>query len=246
MRFFPHEIADMSIALDYMMLPHGPIRKFPSRWSLPYIVLLWLSLICMIPFDLDRLDELDQIGRTADSVESLAKEQLGSAGLEREGAAIVLSRFYMRQGWLQYITSNNSLISVGKTQGFDSINFWTGHSTHSRALQTYSWYAPSHPFSLNTSVDLYQSMGLLQVLCEILKSSPIEELEVKIPQFFALGSAIGQCSSLENNTVMRKMKLKFMSRLALRLLPAKSRVARKGGVNPYTRISTLTYFKVWS
>lgn len=85
----------MSTALNYMLMHNGPAQN-PSMWSLRYIVLLWLSLICMIPFDLDQLDEPDCIGQTADTLETLAKEYLGKAGLEREGAAILLSRFYMR------------------------------------------------------------------------------------------------------------------------------------------------------
>lgn len=86
----------MSIALDYMTLPDGPTQK-PSLWSLRYVVLLWLSLICMIPFDLAQLDETDRMGETAVKVESLGKFHLGKAGLEREGAASLLSRFYMRK-----------------------------------------------------------------------------------------------------------------------------------------------------
>lgn len=50
----------------------------------------------MIPFDLAQFDEGDSVGKTAISIESLAKQLLGKAGLEREGAAILLSRLYMR------------------------------------------------------------------------------------------------------------------------------------------------------
>ena len=57
---------------------------------------LWLSLICMIPFDLEQLDDPDHVGETANVVEAAAKEYLGRAGLEREGSVILLSRFYMR------------------------------------------------------------------------------------------------------------------------------------------------------
>lgn len=94
-RFFPHEIADLSIALDYILMQDGPTRKI-SQWALRYVVLLWLSLICMIPFDLAQFDEAEQVGQTANTIESLAKGFLGYAGLEREGAAILLSRLYLR------------------------------------------------------------------------------------------------------------------------------------------------------
>ncbi|KAF7978518.1 hypothetical protein HWV62_45689 [Athelia sp. TMB] len=146
-QFFPHEVADMSILLEYMKKPDGPYQTMP-RWSLRYVILMWLSLVCMIPFDLEQFDEPDQAGGTAKSVESLAKQGL--------------------------------------------------------------------------------SMGIIQVLCELLKSAPIEEIQSKTSDFLAIASSIGQCPLLENNTVIRKMKLKLLSRLALRFLPAKSRVSRKG------------------
>lgn len=78
-----------------MLLPEGPAKQI-TQWPLRYVVLLWLSLICMIPFDLAQFDEGDSVGKTAISIESLAKQLLGKAGLEREGAAILLSRLYMR------------------------------------------------------------------------------------------------------------------------------------------------------
>jgi hypothetical protein len=93
--FFPHEVADLSIALNYMLMPDGPVQE-SSQWALRYVVLLWLSLVCMIPFDLVQFDETDGVGQTATAIESLAKKFLGKAGLEREGAAILLSRLYMR------------------------------------------------------------------------------------------------------------------------------------------------------
>lgn len=90
----------MPIVLNYMSQPTGTLRQ-SDQWALRYVVLLWLSLICMIPFDLAQLDEPAQIGHTANTVETLAKSYLGKAGLEREGASILLARLYVR-----YATSN--------------------------------------------------------------------------------------------------------------------------------------------
>jgi hypothetical protein len=94
-RFFPHEIADLSIALDYMRLPNGLVHEF-SQWALRYVILLWLYLICMIPFDLVQFDEAENIGATAAAIESIAMAYLGRAGLEREAAVLLLSRLYTR------------------------------------------------------------------------------------------------------------------------------------------------------
>ena len=91
-RFFPHEIADLTIALDCM----PKVSNEHSEWPLRYVILIWLYLICMIPFDLSQFDESDQIGKTASQLEDLAKSHLGKAGLERDGAALLLSRLYVR------------------------------------------------------------------------------------------------------------------------------------------------------
>lgn len=94
-RFFPHEIADLSIVLNFFHDANSPAHE-PSRWPLRYVTLLWLSLICMLPFDLVQFDEPESLGKTASDIESVAKAYLDKAGIEREGAAILLSRLYAR------------------------------------------------------------------------------------------------------------------------------------------------------
>lgn len=50
----------------------------------------------MLPFDLTQFDEPESLGKTATDIESVAKTNLDKAGIEREGAAILLSRLYAR------------------------------------------------------------------------------------------------------------------------------------------------------
>lgn len=94
-RFFPHEVADLSIALDFIRLPSGPVGE-ARQWGLRYAVLLWLSLICRIPFDLQKFDDAAQPGETANAIEAVGKDRLNMAGLERDGAATLLSHFFAR------------------------------------------------------------------------------------------------------------------------------------------------------
>ncbi|KAG2010206.1 TBCD protein [Coprinopsis cinerea AmutBmut pab1-1] len=95
-RFFPHEVSDLSVVLDYIRI-RADFVDLPNQWALRYVVLLWLSIVCMIPFDLSQLDEPGSIGKVADTVEDLGKKYLDRAGLEKEGAALLLSRLYMRK-----------------------------------------------------------------------------------------------------------------------------------------------------
>ncbi len=59
-------------------------------------MLLWMSLICMLPFDLAQFDDPESVGKTASDVETVAKSYLNRAGVERQGAAILLARLYAR------------------------------------------------------------------------------------------------------------------------------------------------------
>ncbi|TFK86795.1 ARM repeat-containing protein [Polyporus arcularius HHB13444] len=95
-RFFPHEIADLTVTLDYFDAVDSPINMH-TQWALRYTLLLWLSLVCMIPFDLEQFDEVGRAGETAARVQAVGKSFLSRAGLDREAAAILLSRFYMRK-----------------------------------------------------------------------------------------------------------------------------------------------------
>ena len=92
-----------------MQIQNSPARD-PQNWSLRYVVLLWLGLVCMLPFDLKQFDDDHDVGGTpggkeddrasfsitAGRIDSLAHEFLGNAGLEREGAAILLAKLYTR------------------------------------------------------------------------------------------------------------------------------------------------------
>ncbi|KAF9013516.1 TBCD protein [Cyathus striatus] len=126
-RYFPHEVTDLSIALDFVSIPNGPTQD-TTQWELRYIVLLWLYLICMIPFDLSQFDDPDSVGRTSETLKALAMGHLEKAGLEREGASLLLSRLYMRKDtglgfeafldWtLQYLKGNPDIfMSIGVLQ----------------------------------------------------------------------------------------------------------------------------------
>ncbi|KAG8909114.1 hypothetical protein FRC00_010736 [Tulasnella sp. 408] len=66
------------------------------NWETRYIVLLWLSLVAMLPFDLAQFDRGNP-GSTFERLEAAGKTNLDKAGLEREGAALLLARLYARR-----------------------------------------------------------------------------------------------------------------------------------------------------
>ena len=69
-RFFPHEIADLTVVLGYITATSSPVQN-QLHWPLRYALLLWLSLVCMIPFDLEQFDEVGKSGETAERTDQL-------------------------------------------------------------------------------------------------------------------------------------------------------------------------------
>ncbi|KAG9019896.1 hypothetical protein FRB90_000026 [Tulasnella sp. 427] len=94
-RFFPHTPADLNVALDYLATDEAAT---PMSWETRYIVLLWLSLVAMLPFDLAQFDR-GNAGSTFTRLENAGKNNLEKAGLEREGAALLLTRLYARKDY---------------------------------------------------------------------------------------------------------------------------------------------------
>ncbi|KIK69557.1 hypothetical protein GYMLUDRAFT_79682 [Collybiopsis luxurians FD-317 M1] len=119
-RFFPHQVSDLWIVLGYLDAQDSCAHN-SMQWALRYVLLLWLSLVCMLPFDLSQFDE-NENGRTANVIESITKRYLPNAGLERESAAIVLSRFYMRQDTSERF---NEFIGWSKLSLNESPNLFT-------------------------------------------------------------------------------------------------------------------------
>lgn len=122
-RFFPHQVEDLSTALSCLSPSADPTIHETSEWTYRYVVLLWLSLITKIPFDLVRFDDDDDVLRaqkeagtrksearttTTAKLENLGKKYLEHAGMEGVGASLLLSGLYTRYASPQVISHVDS------------------------------------------------------------------------------------------------------------------------------------------
>lgn len=97
--FFPHQVEDLAICLEYIQrLQRDPLETSPAQlWSIRYVLLLWLWLICRIPFDLSNFDsDPTKPGQTALAIEAVGRNAMDLPGIERDGAALLLARLYTR------------------------------------------------------------------------------------------------------------------------------------------------------
>lgn len=53
LKFFPHEVEDLEPAFAFLKSQRDKSKR---PWETRYVLLLWLSLMCMIPFDLKSVD----------------------------------------------------------------------------------------------------------------------------------------------------------------------------------------------
>uniref|UniRef100_A0A6I8P173 Tubulin-specific chaperone D n=1 Tax=Ornithorhynchus anatinus TaxID=9258 RepID=A0A6I8P173_ORNAN len=99
LRLFPHEVTDVQPVLD-MLASQNP-RDYKT-WETRYMLLLWLSVTCLIPFDFSRLDGnlSSEEGQTRmsimDRILHVAETYLVVSDKARDAAAVLVSKFITR------------------------------------------------------------------------------------------------------------------------------------------------------
>lgn len=99
MQVLPHEVSDMQPVLD-LLCRQDP--KDTETWETRYMLLLWLSMTCLIPFDLSRLDggpssDPEQNREPImDRILSVAKCYLQVGDKSRDAASVLVSKFVTR------------------------------------------------------------------------------------------------------------------------------------------------------
>ncbi|KAF5903647.1 tubulin-specific chaperone D, partial [Clarias magur] len=98
-QLFPHEVSDMQPVLD-LLCRQNP--KDTETWETRYMLLLWLSMTCLIPFDLSRLDGCltsdheQKREPIMDRILSIAKSYLQVSDKSRDAASVLVSKFVTR------------------------------------------------------------------------------------------------------------------------------------------------------
>ncbi|EST09962.2 Tubulin-specific chaperone D, C-terminal [Kalmanozyma brasiliensis GHG001] len=190
LHYFPHEVADLPATLSFLedLVAADDVRC----WELRYVCLLWLSLICMIPFDLAKFDRPDSTSTTGERIAAVAEHFIASPGKERDAAAVVLGRLFQRN---------------------DRRNQFPAFL--SKRLQAVK----------GEDASLFEATGVLQALCEVLKTSEpafvlthLADLETVIDAYDTHPN-----SALTNDGLITKYKTKLTARLALKLLRPRAR-----------------------
>eukprot|EP00731_Ephydatia_muelleri_P028539 Em0020g183a len=91
-RKFSHEVTDLHLALALLQQQNKDDRE---TWETRYVLLLWLSFLVIIPFDLNLMDGTSQ-KRTVDCILELAEVYLQVFDKSQDAAAQLVAKFMCR------------------------------------------------------------------------------------------------------------------------------------------------------
>ncbi|KAJ3104846.1 hypothetical protein HDU97_008816 [Phlyctochytrium planicorne] len=189
-KFFTHEAADLEPTLYHLLM----IPDDYKLWSCRYILILWLSLIVMIPFNLSTIDSnaVDSDGKPekgiAQRLIDLGNSYLGKSGVEYQAASVLLARLLTRKD-----TVNEHLPAYLE---------WC-----SKALQDES--------------NAMNYMTILHTLCQIHKLGPREFLYPHLDSLLSICSKVISSSIGLRNPLIRKLATKLCQRVGLCYLKPK-------------------------
>ncbi|RHZ45413.1 hypothetical protein Glove_680g46 [Diversispora epigaea] len=189
-KFFSHEVSDLEPTYYFLVALDS---QDYTGWEARYVLLIWLSLICMIPFDLKTVDSLadDTEGKKfplMDHMIQLSKYYLKATGKERDGAAVLLSRLLTRR-------------DIAEVYLADYIQWAQGE--------------------VKDNKDVFTITGILTSLCAIYKLGQRQTLLPTLEIAWPCLSLLEDNKIFANNTLVRKMLVKLAQRFGLCYLKPK-------------------------
>ncbi|EXX50239.1 Cin1p [Rhizophagus irregularis DAOM 197198w] len=192
LKFFSHEVADLEPTFYFLVVLN---TKDFNAWETRYVLLIWLSLICIIPFDLKTVDSKASGSEgkkekfpLVDHIIDLSKFYLKVTGKERDAAAVLLSRLLTRR-------------DIAEAYLLDYIQ-WARDE-------------------VKKVTDVFTITGIFTSLCAIYKlgqrQTLLPTLETAWPCLFILE----ENKTFANNTLVRKMSVKLAQRFGLCYLKPK-------------------------
>lgn len=208
-KVLPHEVSDFEPTLHLLQ---SQDRADHSAWETRYVLLLWLSMLCLVPFDLSTIDSSNTSSNSnaasisiVASIVTLCKEYLSDPGATQAAAAVCLSRLLSRPDMeshylTQFLTwANAELVRASASEDTP------------RASQ-------------------FRVTGIMLCLSHIAKHSPraqhIDASRIYFSTVMQLIARLTDEDAGSSSTLHRKLSVKLVQRLGLLYLPPRVRTWR--------------------
>ncbi|RLN95357.1 hypothetical protein BBJ28_00014498 [Nothophytophthora sp. Chile5] len=209
-KLLPHEVSDFEPTLQLLQ---SQDRDDHAAWETRYVLLLWLSMLCLVPFDLNTIDSsAPSVGESSNgtisivsNIVTLCKDYLSDPGATQIAASVCLSRLLSRPDMeahylTRFLTWANVELSTA-SEGKDM-----------RVLQ-------------------FKITGIMLCLAHIAKNSPREQhIEASRIYFATVMKLVAHLTEdnarsdrPSSSTLHRKLSVKLVQRLGLLYLPPRVR-----------------------
>lgn len=142
-KFFPHEAADMEPVVELLHF-----QATAEEWWISYVLILWLSIIVLVPFDIDTIDSGTSHEVLVRRIINICKSYISNSGKIREGTAVLLAKLLTRP----------DVVRQGETDAV--LHFLAEEYTKSK----------------DDGAQMFTVSGILQTLTEIFKAGHREDL----------------------------------------------------------------------
>ncbi|CAI9103662.1 OLC1v1002186C2 [Oldenlandia corymbosa var. corymbosa] len=206
-KFFPHQVSDLELAVSLLEKCHdkdsGTSLREESTGEMEAkcVILLWLSILVLIPFDLSSVDtsmadvnnlDKDKLPPLVQRILSFSTDYLSSSGPMRTIAGLLLSRLLTRPDM---------------SNAFSSFTDWTHEVLSSKS---------------NDIVDHFRLLGATESLAAIFKTGSPRLLVNVVPTIWNDASSLMKSNTATRSPLLRKYLAKLTQRIALTCLPSRS------------------------
>ncbi|XP_068669774.1 tubulin-folding cofactor D-like [Aristolochia californica] len=204
-KFFPHQVSDLELAVSLLEKCHDTTAKTSLRqestgeMETKCVILLWLSILVLIPFDISSVDtSIATAGSYDGGLEpsplvvrllSFCKDYLSNAGPMRRMSGLLLSRLLTRPDM---------------SKAFSSFIEWT-HEVLSSVT--------------DDVVDHFRLLGVVEALAAIYKVGSRNILLDVVPTTWSDTSTLMKSTVATRSSLLRKFVVKLIQRIGLTCLP---------------------------
>ena len=207
-KFFPHEVDQLEGCLSLL---RSQDKAEHGKWETRYVLMLWLTVLCLIPFDICSLDSTMHISTTTEEspgaqghentsslvslVRNICQEYLEDPGPTREAAASCLAALLTRPDMESGVLSGFVMWSLGVMD---------------------SWISKGMAALNELTAESFRLLGMLSCLAKVFKTGHRSKI---LPH---ATSILGPCLVLfaqPNQMHTRKLLTKLCQRLGTTFLP---------------------------
>jgi hypothetical protein len=207
MKLFPHEVFHLEMCLSLLRAQSSADH---DTWETRYVLLLWLCVLCLIPFDICSMDSTmtnattseqavqdrtDKASTLVQEIVDMGKGYLSDPGPTRDASCACLSSLLTRPDM--------------ETQVLGGFFVW------SSAVMD-AWTRKGDSAAAELTATSFQVIGVLQTMAQIFKKGDRNRLLAPASEFLPRCIMI---SAQQNQVLTRKLTTKLIQRVGMTFLP---------------------------